>query len=48
MKKCHLITLPEAVLIFKLDKNLYNNTNDISSYRIVAQNLYEYLLSRTF
>ncbi|MGB8375424.1 MAG: DUF3857 domain-containing protein [Salegentibacter sp.] len=31
-----------AALIFKLDKNLYNNTNDISSYSLVAQNLYEY------
>lgn len=29
-------------LIYKLDKNLYNNTNDISSYGIVAQNLYEF------
>ena len=29
-------------LIYKLDRNLYNNTSDISSYGIVAQNLYEF------
>lgn len=31
-----------AALVYKLDKNLYNNTNDISSYGLVAQNLYEF------
>lgn len=30
----------KAFLIFKLDKNLYNNTSNISSYGNVAQNIY--------
>lgn len=29
-------------LVYKLDKNLNNNTNDISSYGIIAQNIYNY------
>lgn len=29
-------------LVYKLDKNLKNNSNDISSYGIVAQNIYSY------
>ncbi len=29
-------------LVYKLDRNLANNTNDIASYGNVAQNLYEY------
>jgi hypothetical protein len=32
----------KAYLIFKLDKNLFNNTTDISSYGNVAQNIYAY------
>src|SRR5690606_21953237 len=31
-----------GAVIYKLDKNLKSNTNDISSYGIVAQNLYTF------
>lgn len=31
-----------GAIVYKLDKNLYNNTNDISSYGIVAQNIFNF------